>query len=67
TQGSHIGQLSLLFGANDLGSTMLEENVVAATGTCNSMNQNEMIALIKDVGEIPAKRDTAYTILERFA
>ena len=31
------------------------------------MNQNEMIALIKDVGEIPAKRDTAYTILERFA
>ncbi|MDE7217922.1 MAG: dehypoxanthine futalosine cyclase, partial [Helicobacter sp.] len=56
-----------LFGATYLGSTMLEENVVAAAGTCNSMNQNEMIALIKDVGEIPAKRDTAYTILERFA
>ena len=66
TQGSHIGQLALLFGANDLGSTMMEENVVAAAGARNSMNQQEMIALIKDVGENPAKRDTAYNILERF-
>ncbi|RAX58919.1 dehypoxanthine futalosine cyclase [Helicobacter monodelphidis] len=66
TQGSHIGQLSLLFGANDLGSTMLEENVVAAAGAKNSMNQAEMIRLIKDIGEIPAKRDTAYRILEKF-
>lgn len=67
TQGSHIGQLALLFGANDLGSTMLEENVVAAAGAKNSMNQAEMIRLIKDIGEIPAKRDTAYRILEKFA
>ncbi|MDR1554412.1 MAG: dehypoxanthine futalosine cyclase, partial [Campylobacteraceae bacterium] len=59
TQGSHIGQLSLMFGANDLGSTMMEENVVAAAGVTNHMNQNEMITLIKDIGEIPAKRDTA--------
>lgn len=66
TQGSHIGQLALLFGANDLGSTMMEENVVAAAGARNSMNQEEMIALIRDVGENPAKRDTAYNILERF-
>ena len=66
TQGSHIGQLALLFGANDLGSTMMEENVVAAAGARNSMNQQEMITLIRDVGENPAKRDTAYNILERF-
>ncbi len=66
TQGSHIGQLALLFGANDLGSTMLEENVVAAAGAKNSMNQAEMIQLIKDIGEIPAKRDTTYTILEKY-
>ena len=66
TQGSHIGQLALLFGANDLGSTMMEENVVAAAGMSNSMNQNEMIELIRDIGEIPAKRDTAYNILEIF-
>ena len=66
TQGSHIGQLALLFGANDLGSTMMEENVVAAAGAKNSMNQEEMIEFIRDVGENPAKRDTAYNILERF-
>jgi len=66
TQGSHIGQLALLFGANDLGSTMMEENVVSSAGVTNSMNQDEMIQLIQDIGENPAKRDTAYNILERF-
>ena len=66
TQGSHVGQLALLFGANDLGSTMMEENVVAAAGARNSMNRQEMIALIKDIGENPAKRNTAYQILERY-
>jgi cyclic dehypoxanthinyl futalosine synthase len=66
TQGSYVGQLALLFGANDLGSTMMEENVVAAAGARNQMNQNQMIELIKDVGEIPAKRNTAYEILEQF-
>jgi cyclic dehypoxanthinyl futalosine synthase len=66
TQGSYIGQMALKFGANDLGSTMMEENVVAAAGASNAMNQDEMIRLIKDIGENPAKRDTAYNILERF-
>ena len=66
TQGSYIGQLALLFGANDLGSTMMEENVVKAAGAQNRMNQDEMIRLIRDVGEIPAKRDTAYNILKVF-
>ncbi|BFU77207.1 dehypoxanthine futalosine cyclase [Arcobacter sp. 15-2] len=66
TQGSYIGQMALKFGANDLGSTMMEENVVSAAGAANSMNQNEMIDLIRDIGEKPAKRNTAYDILERF-
>ena len=66
TQGSYIGQMALKFGANDLGSTMMEENVVAAAGATNCMNQDEMIQLIRDVGENPAKRNTAYEILERF-
>ena len=66
TQGSYIGQMALKFGANDLGSTMMEENVVKAAGAANRMNQDEMIRLIKDIGEIPAKRDTAYNILEKF-
>lgn len=67
TQGSHIGQLALLFGANDLGSTMMEENVVSSAGVSNSMNIQEMITLIKDVHLTPAKRNTAYEILEVFA
>lgn len=66
TQGSYIGQLALLFGANDLGSTMMEENVVSSAGVTNSMNQEEMIELIRDIGENPAKRNTAYEILQRF-
>ncbi|MFP4332476.1 MAG: dehypoxanthine futalosine cyclase [Campylobacterales bacterium] len=66
TQGSKIGQLALAFGANDLGSTMMEENVVAAAGASNSMNTEEMISIIKDMGEIPAKRDTAYNTIEVF-
>jgi cyclic dehypoxanthinyl futalosine synthase len=66
TQGSYIGQMALQFGANDLGSTMMEENVVSAAGAVNEMNQEQMITLIKDIGEKPAKRNTAYDILERF-
>ncbi|MEA3352359.1 MAG: dehypoxanthine futalosine cyclase [Campylobacterota bacterium] len=66
TQGSYIGQMALKFGANDLGSTMMEENVVSAAGATNSMNQQQMVELIKDIGENPAKRDTAYNILESF-
>jgi len=67
TQGSYIGQLALMFGANDLGSTMMEENVVKAAGATNRMNQAEMVKLIKDIGSTPAKRDTSYTILEMFS
>ncbi|MGP1579646.1 MAG: dehypoxanthine futalosine cyclase [Wolinella sp.] len=66
TQGSHIGQMALLFGANDLGSTMMEENVVSAAGVSNRMNEEEMIMLIRDIGESPAKRNTAYEILKRY-
>jgi len=56
--------MALLFGANDLGSTMMEENVVRSAGVSNSMNKEEMIRLIKDIGEIPAQRNTAYEILK---
>ena len=66
TQGSYIGQLALKFGANDLGSTMMEENVVKAAGASYRMSQAQMIELIKDIGEFPAKRNTNYAILERF-
>jgi cyclic dehypoxanthinyl futalosine synthase len=66
TQGPHIGQMALRFGANDLGSTMMEENVVSSAGAAYSMAKEEMVHLIKDLGEIPARRNTAYETLEIF-
>ena len=66
TQGPYIGQMALHFGANDLGSTMMEENVVSSAGASFSMAKDEMVHLIKDIGETPAVRNTAYEILEQF-
>ena len=67
TQGPYIGQMALMFGANDLGSTMMEENVVSSAGAAYKMAKSEMVHLIRDIGEIPAVRNTAYEILEKFA
>jgi cyclic dehypoxanthinyl futalosine synthase len=66
TQGAKLAQVALFFGANDLGGTMLEENVVAAAGCCFRMSQEEMIDLIKDAGFIAAKRSTTYKILQEY-
>jgi cyclic dehypoxanthinyl futalosine synthase len=65
TQGAKIAQVALEFGANDFGSTMIEENVVAAAGVTFRMTQQEIIHLIKDAGYCPAQRDTTYHILKR--
>jgi cyclic dehypoxanthinyl futalosine synthase len=60
TQGPKIGQLSLLFGADDLGSIMLEENVVAAAGAEYRMTQGDMERVIRGAGYIPRQRRTLY-------
>jgi cyclic dehypoxanthinyl futalosine synthase len=60
TQGPKIGQTSLAFGADDLGSIMIEENVVYAAGARNRMTQGEMRRLISDAGYAPAQRRTLY-------
>lgn len=60
TEGPQIGQLSIYFGANDLGSIMLEENVVKAAGASYFMSEKEMIRLIAETGKKPALRNTAY-------
>ena len=64
TQGSGIAQLALFFGANDFGSTMIEENVVKAAGAKFRMSIDEIKESIKSVGFIPAKRDVLYRIIE---
>ena len=66
TQGKDIGQITLLFGANDLGSIMLEENVVKATGLSHRITEAEMVDLIRRGKRIPAQRDTEYRIVKRY-
>ena len=66
TQGAKIGQLGLFFGANDFGSTMLEENVVRAAGAEYRLSKQEIIRLIKDAGFNPLQRNAHYQILKRF-
>jgi len=60
TMGPKIGQLSLFFGANDMGSVMMEENVVSAAGTTYRLNEEEIRRLIADAGWRPQKRDYYY-------
>ncbi len=60
TQGPKLGQVSLFFGADDLGSIMLEENVVAAAGAHHRMLQGDMERLIRDAGLTPRQRRTLY-------
>jgi cyclic dehypoxanthinyl futalosine synthase len=60
TQGPHIGQVALHFGADDLGSTMIEENVVAAAGVSHRLSRKEMIHLIEAAGFRAQQRNTLY-------
>ena len=66
TQGERIGQLTLGFGADDLGSIMLEENVVRAAGTNYEMSIQKMADIIRGAGKKPVQRDTQYRVLRRF-
>ena len=63
TQGQEIGQLALRYGANDLGSIMIEENVVSAAGTTFRMNVADMQRLITDLGFEPRQRDNWYRLM----
>jgi len=65
TQGAKIAQVALEFGANDFGSTMIEENVVAAAGVSFRMSRQEIVHLIHDAGYDAAQRDTTYRILKK--
>lgn len=60
TQGTHIGQISLAFGANDLGGNMMEENVVSAANTTYRASVEEMKYFIEAAGKKPLQRDTQY-------
>jgi len=57
TMGAKVAQLGLFFGANDFGSTMIEENVVASAGVAFRMSEEEIVATIRDAGFRPSKRE----------
>jgi cyclic dehypoxanthinyl futalosine synthase len=66
TQGPKIGQISLSFGADDLGSILIEENVVFAAGARNRMTREELCRLIRDAGYEPVQRRTLYDACSDF-
>jgi len=66
TMGPEIGKLTLSYGCNDFGSTMIEENVVSAAGTTHKVNIQLTLDLIRAAGKIPAQRNTRYEILRIF-
>jgi cyclic dehypoxanthinyl futalosine synthase len=66
SEGKKTGQVSLHFGADDFGGTILDENVHAATGFINKANTQEVATLIQEAGFLPAQRDTLYRILKSF-
>ena len=65
TMGPKVGQLALFFGANDMGSVMMEENVVSAAGTTYKLSEREICRLIRDAGWVPSQRDQYYNVLKR--
>jgi cyclic dehypoxanthinyl futalosine synthase len=65
TMGPKIGQLAMFFGANDMGSVMMEENVVSAAGATYKLSEREICRLIRDSGWTPAQRDQYYNVLRR--
>ncbi|SHE52978.1 de-hypoxanthine futalosine cyclase [Seinonella peptonophila] len=66
TMGPEVGKLSLQYGCDDFGSTMIEENVVSAAGTTYKVNINRTLELIRQAGKMPAQRNTHYQILHKF-
>lgn len=66
TQGIKMAQIALRFGANDFGSTMIEENVVKAAGVSYSISMEDIVHGIKAAGFAPAQRDTYYNLIRKF-
>jgi cyclic dehypoxanthinyl futalosine synthase len=64
TQGLKVGQLALLYGANDMGSLMIEENVVAEAGTVHYLTLDEIRSAIEELGYVPRQRNVRYELLD---
>jgi cyclic dehypoxanthinyl futalosine synthase len=65
TQGLKVGQLALLFGANDMGSLMIEENVVASAGTVHHLTLEQIKHAIREAGYVPRQRNVFYQYVDQ--
>jgi len=65
TQDPKIGQVALFFGANDMGSLMIEENVVSSAGTVYHLSLDQIKGAIREAGYIPRQRNVFYEYLDR--
>ena len=65
TQGAKIGQIGLYFGANDMGSLMIEENVVSSAGTVHHLTLEQIKRAIREAGYIPRQRNVFYEYIDR--
>jgi cyclic dehypoxanthinyl futalosine synthase len=64
TQGAKVGQVALFFGANDMGSLMIEENVVASAGTVHYLTLEQIKAAIREAGWVPRQRNVFYELID---
>ena len=67
TQGLQVAQVALHFGANDVGSIMIEENVISSAGARYQATPDDLIRLIREAGFLPAQRDTLYRSFRQIA
>ena len=64
TQGAKIGQIALYFGANDMGSLMIEENVVSSAGTVHHLTLDQIKRAIREAGYVPRQRNVFYEYID---
>lgn len=63
TMGPHVGQVALAYGANDMGSVMMEENVVSSAGTTYCLDEALLCRLIREAGYLPSQRNNTYDVI----
>jgi len=64
TQGAKVGQVALFYGANDMGSLMIEENVVASAGTVHYLTLEQIKTSIREAGYVPRQRNVFYEYID---
>jgi cyclic dehypoxanthinyl futalosine synthase len=67
TQGLEVGKIGLRYGANDIGSVMIEENVISTAGAHHRATREKLIEVVRSAGFAPVQRDCTYTTFRKIA